>query len=293
MHFNQNLGTTIKKPTLNKLTPINNDPKTIIPIHSNNYVKNLPSSFNALMNHLNEEESRSKMRKNAAEGLSKIIKAENPLDINTDNIINDNIETLKNLLGSHFHEEHSDDQYRKLATQAKKSINHQKMRNFSESYFKKNNEVKLNNDEETKNYLKQRANELSVLINKAKIEGREEAKEIISKYKSEKKLDKLIGIYKQNDSIPNSKTARENYYRNMKEKKLLSSKLVIRKTLINQKIPFTINKNTPQSEKIQNSQYQRNYTSYRNKEGRIIDRDHSNHTERTMTNNHFSINSFK
>ena len=103
-------------------------PAKILPVRDKVYVRNLPSSFNALMNHFKDEETRNEMRKEIVGGLLSIENRQNPTS--AQQVVGENVQSLRKLVESHFPEEGIDDQYRKLLTMNKNSSDiHKLMQN--------------------------------------------------------------------------------------------------------------------------------------------------------------------
>jgi len=99
-----------------------NEQKTavnVLPFRGENYIENLPSSFNPLMNHFKDEEKRLQIRHNVMEILKKIdiLRTNNKLQ----DALEKNNDLFKELLASHFPPEEIDEQTRKLFTQRKGS----------------------------------------------------------------------------------------------------------------------------------------------------------------------------
>ena len=88
----------------------------IIPLRKARYIRCLPSSFNPLMNHFKDEDKRRTMREGVIGSLKKIdqLRVDNKLKT----VLQENTQTLKTLIGSHFSREDMDEETRRLFSQA-------------------------------------------------------------------------------------------------------------------------------------------------------------------------------
>ena len=226
---------------------INKDPECLIPVNSNTYIKNLPSSFNELMDHLSEEKDRSDMRISAMEGLKKVLNVQNPGSINTNKIMNHSITTFKELLKSHFPSINQDDKYRRLITQRKKNDiilkkDIKNARNASEldkivelNDMSEELKSKIWKDEGNKIYLRRKAAELREIINNAKKEGKKEAEKIIIQHHKKINSVKLNDLPIQNKFFHTSLgfNAKKNKSRNKEFNNCLTNRLYLKKNLMN------------------------------------------------------------
>ena len=239
---------------------VGTDPQSLIPVRGSSYVKNLPSSFNALMDHLSEEETRNDMREEAIKGLEKILNAENPLDINTDDTISSSINTMKTLMTTHFPKQQFDDQYRRLISQWKSLGDTRRKLTFAKAAENRNSIIgqnlllkRLGRIEDTKDYLARKKKELEIIIARAKSQGKKEADILIRRYHNVTNPIKLNELSKQSETLKNqltfpSRTANQKErakYRNKAINDCLNDNLLLRKTVSgsNMSIPFTSDSN--------------------------------------------------
>ncbi len=121
--------------------------KQLLPPRKATYIKYLPSSFNPLMNHFKDEEKRNELRTNLIQNLKEILREKDPTEADSEKakakkklspeneppkkkaekirpveqILEHNAETMKGLIKSHFPEEETDEESRRLFTQTKRA----------------------------------------------------------------------------------------------------------------------------------------------------------------------------
>ena len=83
-----------------------------MPVRKERYVRYLPSSFNALMGHLKDEEERNKMRGQLVTILNQLVSLRG--NVKVSDLMRDNSEIVKKLIGSHFPPPGPDEEARRL-----------------------------------------------------------------------------------------------------------------------------------------------------------------------------------
>eukprot|EP00826_Nyctotherus_ovalis_P051101 TRINITY_DN6371_c0_g1_i5.p1 TRINITY_DN6371_c0_g1~~TRINITY_DN6371_c0_g1_i5.p1 ORF type:complete len:373 (+),score=99.63 TRINITY_DN6371_c0_g1_i5:299-1417(+) len=152
--------------------------KSILPTRRANYIKYLPADFNPLMNHFKDEEKRSDIRQNLTGTLDEVLKIGSSQKKLVE-ILENNENNMEGLLKSHFPNEELDEEVRRMFAQVKQKSNYFRFKALSTERRQPRlalGGAKEEVSEEFKSRMKKR---LHSLVNKAKEQGRMEAKNLI------------------------------------------------------------------------------------------------------------------
>jgi len=173
--------------------------ESIMPKRRISYIKNLPSSFNPLMNHFKDEDERADIRNKLKGTLKRILSIGQACET-LDEILNKNADNAKELLASHFSDKDADED--KLFENYSKEGNMITKNNYDNS-LRSNKGRKI--DEKTSESLKKRKQrELRIFVQKAKEAGRKEAQKLIQ-IKAHPLCKKLSSVLSKRLSIKNRK----------------------------------------------------------------------------------------